>query len=358
MITQLCAWKDILNFKKENVKLNNLTKNSHENFSILKISNEIILPPRSENIVPIKTSIGTDFVCKNIQPLEGIFIGNSLCKSVNNTVHLSVINSRNEPVSVNNIDLEIEPLENFQVLSIQSSNTNRLNILEESINFNHLNFEEKDQILNLCREYNEIFYLPGDILSFTDAIKHTIPLLENSPIVHVKPYRLPIHQRNEVKKQIDQLIIDGIVTPSKSPFNSPLLLVPKKPDSNGQRRWRVVVDFRRVNEFTLGDSFPLANITDILDQPGRSKYFSTLDLASGYHQVLVSEKDRFKTAFSTIDGHFEFVRMPFGLKTAPATFQRMMNTVLTGLNGIKCFVYLNDIVVYGKSLEEHIERLI
>ena len=325
--------------------------------SVLVIREEVVIPPRSENFVNLKTGIDFDFVCKNSQLFDGVFVGNSICRAKDNSVVISVINSLSEPVSLKNINLEIEPLESFNVLTISIDQDDRFKVLEESLSLKSLNFEEREQILRLCSQYDDIFYLTGDKLTYTDAVKHHIPLIENAPVINVKPYRLPISQRGEIKRQIDKLIADDIVVPSKSPFNSPLLIVPKKLDADGQRQWRVVVDFRRLNELTCGDSFPLPNISDILDQLGQSKYFSTLDLASGYHQVLVGDEDRYKTAFSTTDGHYEFARMPFGLKTAPATFQRMMNTILLGLNGVKCFVYLDDIVVYGKCLAEHIERL-
>ena len=134
-----------------------------------------------------------------------------------------------------------------------------------------------------------------------------------------------------------------IIQTSASQWNAPLLVVPKKADASGKPKLRVVVDFRKLNDLTIGDSFPLPNITDILDQLGNAKYFTTLDLASGYHQIPMTEKDKPKTAFSTPYGHYEFNRMPFGLKNAPATFQRLMNSVLTGLQGLKCLVYLDDI---------------
>jgi len=128
------------------------------------------------------------------------------------------------------------------------------------------------------------------------------------------------------------------------------LMVPKKSESaSGKQKLRIVVDFRRLNDLTIGDSYPLPNITDILDQLGNAKYFSTLNLASGYHQIAMSERDKSKTVFSTPYGHYEFNRMPFGLKNALATFQRLMNSVLAGLQGIRCLVYLDDIVVYGVS---------
>jgi len=138
-----------------------------------------------------------------------------------------------------------------------------------------------------------------------------------------------------------------IIRPSISQWNAPLLVVPKKTDASGKPKLRVVIDFRKLNDLTIGDSFPVPNITDILDQLGNAKYFTTLDLASGYPQIPMAERDKSKTTFSTPYGHYEFNRMPFGLKNAPATVQRLMNSVLTGMQGLKCLVYLDDIVIYG-----------
>ena len=144
---------------------------------------------------------------------------------------------------------------------------------------------------------------------------------------------------------------------SDSSYNSPLWIVPKKPDAQGNRRWRMVIDYRALNEKTIGDAYPLPNITDILDQLGGAKYFSVLDLASGFHKIPMDSESRAKTAFSTPYSHLEFTRMPFGLKNAPATFQKLMDRVLSGLQGIELFVYMDDIVIYGKSLEDHASKL-
>lgn len=115
----------------------------------------------------------------------------------------------------------------------------------------------------------------------------------------------------------------------------------------------MVIDYRKLNEVTKADKYPIPNIVDILDKLGKSKYFFTLDLASVFHQIEIQPKDIEKTAFSTEEGHFEYTRMPFGLKNAPATFQRVMDNVLTGLTGDHCLVYLDDIIVYASSLQEH-----
>ena len=106
----------------------------------------------------------------------------------------------------------------------------------------------------------------------------------------------------------------------------------------------------------MGNAYPLPDITEILDQLGQVKYFSSLDLAIGYHQIDMDPSEVDKTAFSTKKGHWAYKRMPFGLKTAPATFQRMINNVLSGLTGTRCFVFLDDIVIYANSLVDHERR--
>jgi hypothetical protein len=133
-------------------------------------------------------------------------------------------------------------------------------------------------------------------------------------------------------------------------------VTPKKPDASGKRKWRIVVDFRKLNDVTVGDSFPIPVISEILDALGKSKYFSTIDCANGFLQVPVRLEDQAKTAFSTREGHFQYTRMPFGLKEAPATFQRLMTSSLSGRQGIKCLVYLDD-VVFGEDLKTHNDRL-
>lgn len=117
--------------------------------------------------------------------------------------------------------------------------------------------------------------------------------------------------------------------------------------------WRCVLDFRKLNEITVPDSYPLPLINEILDQLGNAKYFTTLDLFSGFHQIFLDEGDAHKTTFNTPNGHFEFKRLPFGLCNAPRTFQRLMDIVLSGLIGTSCYVYLDDTVIYAATLEEH-----
>lgn len=151
-----------------------------------------------------------------------------------------------------------------------------------------------------------------------------------------------------------EMLEQGVIRESSSPYSSPVWVVPKKQDASNKQKWRIVIDYRKLNEVTKEDKFPLPNMDDILDKLGRANYFTTLDLAKGFHQIEMEPKDFEKTAFSTANGHYEFVRMPFGLKNAPATFQRMMRDVLKQFIGKICYVYLDDIIIFSTSLEEHI----
>lgn len=142
-----------------------------------------------------------------------------------------------------------------------------------------------------------------------------------------------------------------IIQPSDSPWSSPIWIVPKKTDSSGEAKWRLVVDYRKLNDKTIADRYPIPNISDILDKLGKCQYFTTIDLYSGFHQIEMCKQDIQKTAFSVDNGHYEYLRMPFGLKNAPFTFERVIDNVLRGLPNVT--VYCDDIIIYSTSLQEH-----
>jgi len=189
-----------------------------------------------------------------------------------------------------------------------------------------MNLEEQVSIEELCSEFSDIFFLEGNKITCTDAVYHEIRIPGTTQPIYQRPYRLPYSQKEEIDNQIEKLEKDGIIGPSDSPWNAPMLVVPKK-----KKKYRVVVDFRKLNNLTVGDAFPMPDVNTILDQLGNAKYFSCLDMASGYHQILVRPDGRQKTGFITEKGNFEFNRMCFGLKGTPATFQRLMNQVIIGL---------------------------
>jgi hypothetical protein len=168
---------------------------------------------------------------------------------------------------------------------------------------------------------------------------------------------LPHSQREEINSQLKQMERDEIIEPSESAWYSPILLVPKKLDASGKPKYRLVVDYRKLNDITIGDKMPLPQIRDVLDRLGKSKYYTVLDLASGFHQIPLSKESRVKSAFSSDIGHWQYTKLSMGLKNSPPTFQRLMNNVLCNLIGLKCLVYLDDIIVFSVDLQEHNKRL-
>ena len=159
-------------------------------------------------------------------------------------------------------------------------------------------------------------------------------------------------KRQIISEQIDEMLAQNIIRPSSSPWCSPITLVPK---SSGE--YRFCVNYRKLNSVTVKDSFPLPLIQDIFDQLQGARVFTCLNLKAAYNQISVSEQDIPKTAFICHRGLFEYLRMPFGLCNAPAVFQRTIESVLHGLIGTACFVYLDDVVVFGYNEEEHLRNL-
>ena len=152
---------------------------------------------------------------------------------------------------------------------------------------------------------------------------------------------------------------NDIVEPTVSAWNSPIILVPKKdPDAKGQKQYRVCIDYRGLNAVVEPDRYPLPNIHDLLDKLNNAKYFTCMDLSQGYYQAELEEASRPMTAFVTPDGeHYQMTRMPMGLSTSPAAFMRMMNMALSGLVGAQCLVYIDDLIVFSKTAEDHLTDL-
>lgn len=230
------------------------------------------------------------------------------------------------------------------------------NKIKDNINLSHMNEEECQATLRLLTEFENLFFKEGDVLSCTNEVCHEIITTNERPL-YSKIYRYPQVHEDEIKRQIKEMLEHNIIRESNSPYNSPLWIVEKKLDNSGKKKYRIVIDYRKLNEYTIDDRYPIPNLNSLLDKLGRAQYFTILDLAKGFHQIPVREEDRTKTAFSTPFGHYEFIRMPFGLKNAPSTFQRLMNKILHEHINKICVVYMDDILVFGTSLEEHLTNL-
>lgn len=218
----------------------------------------------------------------------------------------------------------------------------------------HLSDKERAHIEPLLMSVLDVFDEPGPE-GCSLSVEHRIETGDARPIAK-RPYRVPFHERNIVNKHLDEMLSKGIIRPSDSPWSAPVVLVKKK-GREGDVKYRFCTDFRALNSITRVDVYPLPLIQETLEQLGTSRYFSTVDLKSGYHQIPIAPEHREKTAFTTVGGHYEYNRLAFGLAGGPATFQRVMDQLLMGLKGAGCYVYLDDVVVYSSTIEEHADRL-
>lgn len=176
--------------------------------------------------------------------------------------------------------------------------------------------------------------------------------LTDNFIVTRRPYRLADVERVEVRKIVNELLENGIIRESTSPYASPVLLVCKK-----QGSYRMCVDFRELNAHTVKDRFPLPCIDDQLDRLGRGQFFTSLDMASGFYQIPINDNSIHKTGFMTPDGHYEYLQMPFGLDNAPAVFQRSINAALGNLKHTIALVYMDDILIPSRTAQQGLEYL-
>ncbi|CAF4626058.1 unnamed protein product, partial [Rotaria sp. Silwood2] len=205
---------------------------------------------------------------------------------------------------------------------------------------------EQQIFYNILQQHRDVFDLSKCTTAKTQ-LPHVIST-GNHPPISVRPYYRTVEQRKELQQEVDKLLLDLIVRPSTSPWSSPVILK-KKPDGT----FRFLIDFRRLNSITKKDAYPQPSPEELIYRLSGHTYFTKLDLKSGYFQIPISEEDKEKTAFVTPDGHYEFNVLPQGLMNAPASFQRVMNNLLATGRWDYVVVYLDDIVIFSHSLQEH-----
>ncbi|OWB70298.1 hypothetical protein B5S30_g5810 [[Candida] boidinii] len=209
--------------------------------------------------------------------------------------------------------------------------------------------QEISQVEHILEDYADIITneSPKEMPPRRD-ISHDIVIYPGALPTYRAQYRLTPEEKVELTKQVGSLLDQGFIRKSTSPYNSPVLFVKKKDGT-----LRLCIDYRALNNITIKNKFPIPRIDEALDKLGGAKVFSKMDLRSGFYQIRVTDEDVPKTAFSTDRAHYEFTVMPFGLTNAPATFQTMMNTVLGGFIDKFVLVYIDDILIYSKTAEEH-----
>ena len=211
--------------------------------------------------------------------------------------------------------------------------------------------KQRKQLLRLLENYKDIFVKDKNELGKCGIVKHRIDTGDTKPIKQ-RAYRASGENKKLIEEEVKKMLEKGVIEKSTSPWASPIVIVPKK---SGEKRF--CIDLRKVNKITKRDEHPLPRIDDMLDTFNGSEWFTTLDLASGYWQIEMDERDKEKTAFITHEGLYQWKVMPFGLTNAPATFQRMMQEVLGELFYTRAPAYIDDVNVHSKIFEEHLKDL-
>lgn len=235
--------------------------------------------------------------------------------------------------------LVFKPVTREQVFSVVSSM------------FNGKFAEHADLLERIFSNYPQCVSNDLTTLGETSCVELNIELTTNKP-VYQRPYRTSESEKQIIRQMIDELLDAGIVRESNSPYASPVLLVDKP---NGQKR--LCVDYRSLNKVTVQEKYPMPLVEELIDRLKDCKCFTSLDLKNGYYQIKINEASIPKTAFITSDGHYEFLRMPFGLCNGPSVFQRLMNTVLGKLRFNRVICYMDDLLLATGTLEENIKCL-
>ena len=276
----------------------------------------------------------------------------------------------NQPDDLDDRDLPPQSVVELDPFSDEYHQQLRKELRLDTTEYRHVNPAVLDQFDTLLRKYPHAFLLPGAPLRRIHGTEHHINTGDASPC-YKPPYRMSLSELQAVRNQINDMLKQDINRPSKSPWGAPAILVRRKDLHGKPQPPRFVVDYRALNSVTKSDGFPLPQVIDILDWLGGGKSFAKLDLANGYWQVPVREEDREKTAVVTHCGLFEFISMPFGLKTAGATFQRLMQATfsdflmgnVTGSSDNQagfCIPYVDDLIVRSMSdygALEHYEQI-
>uniref|UniRef100_W8B595 RNA-directed DNA polymerase n=1 Tax=Ceratitis capitata TaxID=7213 RepID=W8B595_CERCA len=350
---------NIMEYKNMEVPLSIGYNSTHSSKQVILEGSELI-PPKSEAVVwaKINGDCGTSklWVVEATQDsTPDILIGKTLAKTEKNgRIPVRVLNDFRSPVKIpgGTILGQCNEVEAIITDSSENDSISRKDLKEEiNVWTQGLEDKYKQKASQLIRKYSNIFDKDGNNPGRTNVVKHCIDTGGARPIRQA-PRSVPLAKRDTVGQIIKEMSESGVIEPSASPWSSPVVLVKKK---DGQLRF--CVDYRRLNDVTKKDSYPLPRIDDTLDSLTGTEWFSTLDLKSGYWQVEMSEEDKEKTAFSVGNGLWQFTVMPFGLCNAPATFERLMDHVLKGLHWKTCLVYLDDIIVLGKSFDEHLRNL-
>lgn len=324
---------------------------SFETISASKQPEITILPRSMRNF---KIDAKETSLCKEKLFANGVYMKDTIVDAEHNVV--SIVNDSDEMVTLNDLSVEKAPIEIYDIYRINGwencKKQHRVREILSRLDLSHCTPAELQIVEELVKEYHDVFYLEGDGLTFAKCGEHKIFTTPGINPVNTRQYRIPLWQRDIINNKIDDLLEKGIIEPSKSLWNSPLLLVPKKSETD-EKEYRLVVDYKNVNKHTETQTYPMPNLEEELCKMHGAKYFSTMDIQSAFHQLKLNENDREKTAFTSNNRKFQFRSMPFGLKGSPITWQSYITDILIDFISRNAMVYMDDIMAYDKTLENH-----
>ena len=365
----------IMKLNKEEILCFQSSTNATPRCCRISVLDHIEIPPDTEVVVPAyvrgvidRKGSGVIEADSKFLQTKGLLVAKALVCPLTGTVPVRIANPYEHSYKLykNTIVASYEPIEPEQIVSVNCSRANEnisetcsqteipdhlTDLYERSITC--LDTEQQVHLRELLIKYQHIFSKDSHDLGRTSLVKHEIKLLPDTEPIKQHPYRLPLAKRQEVQDEIKAMAEKDLIEPSTSPWSSPVIAVPKKKGGI-----RICIDYRKLNQVTIPDSQPLPRCQDCLDALGGSKWFSTMDLRSGFHQLEIHESSRPYTAFC-IPGHglWQFKVVPQGAMNSPAVFERLMEKVFTGLTYITLLIYLDDIIVYGKTFEAHLQNL-
>lgn len=334
---------------------------------------------QSETVVPVKVSGGYKNETVLLEPsedLHALMLAGARClvTTKGHKAALTIMNPTEKDITLSpttvvaNVNLvddkEVHVLGNGSDCSanVSSIRTDKIDCTkgceEKDFLFDvcngNLSVSEKQRLKEFLRQNNDVFSNSLSSIGKTDVFSHKIETIPGATPVHLPPHRTDPVKKKEIERQTAEMKEAGLIVQSDSVWHSPVVLVKKKDNS-----WRFAIDYRKLNSITIPISHPLPRIEDVFDALGEShaKVFSTLDLNSAYFQIALDPETRHKASFITHEGVFEFLRMPFGLRNAPMSFQLLMSVVLRGLNWKFVLCYIDDILVFSPDFETHIKHL-
>ena len=356
----------------------------------------ITLSPRSETIATARLHINSlDSAGEQFSNFDSIFeagtlsinsvqIAHNVSRATNNEVPVNIANVSDSPVELKEGTVigKLYPCANIPVgdfyllesegeskstdcantpevdyYSLESEGENKRPTMPP-VDLSHavLSEEQLEQVKSLLIEYSDVFATEDRAYGKTDLIQHSINTGDNPPVKH-RAYRNSPKIREEINKKCSELLDQGLIEPSDSPWASPVIMVKKKPVGNEPATYRMVLDYRSLNKATLKDSHPVPSLEETIEALGGNQYFSVMDLSAGYHQIPMNPDHRFKTAFTTGTDLYEWTRCPMGLCNAGQTFQRLMEKIFRGLRWSSVVCYMDDIACFAKTFQEKLANL-